>query len=97
MSQRNSSGPVELRLYVAGEAPNSVRALANLQALLAGHEGAYRLEVVDVLESPLRALTDGILLTPTLVKSAPAPAWKLVGDLSDTGRVRAALGLGGGA
>ena len=84
-----------LRLYVAGNAPNSVRAQANLKTLCASLTGAIELEVVDVLDSPLRALTDGIMLTPTLVKLAPAPVLKLVGDLSDTLRVRTALGLGG--
>jgi circadian clock protein KaiB len=51
--------------------------------------------VVDVMETPLRALTDGVMLTPTLVRLAPLPVVKMVGDLSDTPRVRAALGMGG--
>jgi circadian clock protein KaiB len=84
---------ITLRLYVAGNAPNSVRARANLSALCEVLAQPYTLEVVDVLVAPLRAFTDGILLTPTLVKLAPPPSSRMVGDLSDTARVRAALGM----
>jgi circadian clock protein KaiB len=84
-----------LRLYVGGNAPNSLRARSNLQTLCAAFTGPVDVEVVDVLETPKRALTDGVLLTPTLVKLAPPPVLKMVGDLSDTYRVRAALGMGG--
>ena len=46
-----------LRLYVAGRAPNSVKAIANLEAICRQHlAGAYKLEIVDVCEHPRRAL-----------------------------------------
>lgn len=90
----SASIPITLRLYVAGNAPNSVRARANLTLLCDALVGPYTVEVVDVLDAPLRAFSDGVLLTPTLVKLAPPPSMKMVGDLSDTAKVRAALGIG---
>jgi circadian clock protein KaiB len=85
---------VTLRLYVAGRAPNSVRAIANLEAICQQYlKASYRLEIVDVCEHPLRALADGVLVTPSLAKVSPAPASNIIGNLSDTGSVLAALGL----
>jgi circadian clock protein KaiB len=85
---------VKLRLYVAGGAPNSVRALANLAAICKGRlKFTFKLEVVDVLKFPQRALADGIVVTPHLAKVSPLPAAKVVGNLSDREAVLAALGL----
>lgn len=82
-----------LRLYVAGTAPNSLRAAENLRALCAIHfSGRCKLEIVDVLKEPLRALNDDILVTPTLVKLSPRPTARVIGDLSDERRVLSALG-----
>jgi circadian clock protein KaiB len=85
---------MRLRLYIAGAAPNSRRALANLKAMLDAHgpEGCH-LEVVDVLLDTQRALTDRVLVTPTLKKLSPAPTAELVGDLSEHARVLQALGI----
>jgi circadian clock protein KaiB len=87
---------IALRLYVAGNAPNSVRAMRNLKAICDDYlpDGDYDLEIVDVLEEPRRALRDGILLTPMLVKLTPPRAW-IIGDLSDTHGVLQALRLNG--
>ena len=87
---------VLLRLYIVAGAPNSVQALANLEALCQEHlKGAYKLEVVDILEHPQRALDEGVLVTPSLAKLAPRPAANIVGNLSDKKKVILALGLGG--
>ena len=85
---------MKLRLYVAGGAPNSVRAIANLAAICKEHlQSRFTLEIVDVLQFPLRALADGILVTPSLAKLSPAPATKIVGNLSNRGNVLQALGI----
>jgi circadian clock protein KaiB len=85
---------IELRLYVAGESPNSMRAIANLKALCEDRlPGRHHLEVVDVLEQPWRPREDGILVTPTLVKVAPTPLQRIIGDLNDRTHVLRALGL----
>ena len=85
-------GGLQLRLYVAGNAPNSVRAIINLKAICDEHFGsACALEIVDLLLHPQRALADGIIVTPTLVKLAPLPVQRVIGTLSDTEQVFQAL------
>lgn len=85
---------VVLRLYVAGGAPNSIQAIANLEAICAEYlKGGHRLEIVDVLDDPRRAMADGVLVTPSLTKLSPQPAAQVVGNLSDRQRVMLALGL----
>ncbi len=85
-----------MRLYVAGGAPNSVRAIAHLEAICQHYlKGSYQLEIVDVFEQPLRALADGVIVTPSLIKLSPLPAAQVVGNLSDKNNVLLALGLTG--
>jgi circadian clock protein KaiB len=84
----------KFRLYVAGGAQNSAQAVANLNALCRAYlPERYEIEVVDVFREPKRALVDGILMTPTLVRLAPLPTRKIVGTLSQTAPVLQALGL----
>jgi circadian clock protein KaiB len=79
---------------VAGHSPNSVAARANLRTLGAErHASSVLLEVVDVLQEPERALQDGIMVTPVLVRLSPAPTVHILGALSDLERVRLTLGL----
>jgi len=81
-------------LYVAGDAQNSVQAIANLTALCRLHlPNQHHIEIVDVFKYPARALKDGIFLTPTLLKLAPQPVRKIIGTLSKTEAVLQALGL----
>ena len=83
-----------LRLYVAGSAPNSARAHANLLALLQ-RAGArdYDLEIIDCIREPQRVLQDGVLVTPTLVRVEPEPRETVIGTLSDARKVALTLGL----
>ena len=85
---------LHLRLYVVSGAPNSIAARANLTAILSGL-GAddYTLDVVDIAEDPKRAIADGIMVTPTLLKRSPEPQQTIVGSLSDQKRVVDALGI----
>jgi len=86
--------PFKFRLYVAGEGPNSTQAIANLKALCHEHlPEQHEIEIVDVLREPKRALTDSVSLTPMLVKLAPAPIRKIVGNLSHREPVLLTLGL----
>lgn len=83
------------RLYVAGDAPNSLQAIANLTRLCETHlPGRHEIEIVDILEDPMRALTESIYLTPTLISDSPFPGHRIVGTLSDTEPVLQILGLG---
>ena len=88
-----TKSPLHLRLYVAGSAPNSLQAIANVKAICNDQFGSrHRLEIVDLLEEPQRALADGIIVTPTLLKVLPLPAQRLIGNLSDTNQVLLTLG-----
>jgi len=104
--KRQKAGParepvttvVVMRLYIAGAAPNSVKAIANLQSICGRYlKNAYKLEIIDVCEHPGRALADGVLVTPSLTKILPGPVSNVIGNLSDTSSVLAALGLAAGA
>jgi circadian clock protein KaiB len=92
-SRAGRSNTRSLRLYVAGNAPNSQRAIANARAICENQGGVpYELEIVNVLEHPERAQADGIIVTPTLLKLSPPPVQRMVGDLSDNAQVLLTLG-----
>ena len=79
---------LKLRLYVAGTATNSMRAIANAKAICETHFATrHVLEIVDLLVEPRRAADDGIIVTPTLLKLLPLPVERVVGNLSDTNKV----------
>jgi circadian clock protein KaiB len=83
-----------LRLYVAGQTPKSIRAFANLKKICLEHlEGNYSIEVIDLLKKPQLASGDQILAIPTLVRQLPTPMKKIIGDLSNTERVLVGLDL----
>lgn len=91
----NTSGHpgVVLNLYIAGTAPNSIMAVANIREICDSYqEDTCRIEIIDVLEQPERAMKAGILVTPTLVKLSPAPVTQVVGNLSDRQKVLLAIG-----
>ena len=82
----------DLRLYVAGQTPKSVAAIANLKRFCEEHlEGKYRIEVVDLVQDPKLARSDQILAIPTLVRRLPEPIRKIIGDLSNSERVLVGL------
>ncbi len=83
-----------LKLYVAGNTPNSMRALKTLRNILdTEFQGVYALKVIDVLKNPQLAEEDKILATPTLAKILPPPVRRIIGDLSDRERVLIGLDL----
>src|SRR6202022_910662 len=85
---------VAMVLYITDSGPNSVRAVANLEAICKEHlKDNFRLEIIDVLQYPLRALADGVVVTPSLAKLSPLPAATVVGNLSDKSDVLRALGI----
>lgn len=84
----------DLRLYVAGQTPKSVAALANLKKFCEEHlAGQYRIEVIDLVANPQLARSDQILAIPTLVRRLPQPIRKIIGDLSNTERVLVGLDI----
>jgi circadian clock protein KaiB len=84
----------KFRLYVAGDAQNSAQAVANLKALCRAHlADRHEIEIVDVYREPTRALDDGIMMTPTLIKLAPTPVSRIIGTLAQLQPVLLALRL----
>ncbi|MBV1688250.1 circadian clock KaiB family protein [Novosphingobium sp. G106] len=87
-------GHYNLRLYVAGQTPKSLSAIANLKSICEEHlAGRYTVEVIDLIESPQLAAGDQILAVPTLVRRLPPPIKRVIGNLSDTERVLVGLDI----
>lgn len=84
----------ELRLYIAGQTPNSIAAIANLKKICEDQlKGKYRIEVIDLLKKPQLAKGDQIVAIPTLVRRLPPPVKKIVGNLSKTERTLVGLDI----
>jgi circadian clock protein KaiB len=82
------------RLYIAGQSSKSMSAVTNLRRICEEHlRGRYTVEVVDLTTNPQAARSDQVLAVPTLVRKVPAPARKIIGDLSNTDRALAGLEL----
>jgi circadian clock protein KaiB len=89
--------PHQLRLYVAGSSPRSIRAIQNVKQICEAElPGCYELEVIDIYKEPLRAVVDQIVAIPTLIKRAPGELRRMIGDMSETAVLRRGLGLSGG-
>jgi circadian clock protein KaiB len=87
-------GYYNLRLYVAGQTPKSITAIANLKQICEEHlSGRYTIEVVDLIQKPQLAAGDQILAVPTLVRRLPPPIKRVIGTLSDTERVLVGLDI----
>ena len=84
----------KLRLYVAGQTPNSLTAFENLKNICQEHlEGRYRIEVIDLVANPQLAKGDQIIAVPTLIRKLPTPVKKIIGNLSNTEKVLVGLDL----
>lgn len=84
----------DLRLYIAGQTPRSLAALANLKEICEKHlAGRYEIQVIDLVQNPQLARGDQIVAIPTLVRRLPPPLNKIIGDLSNTERVLVGLQL----
>ncbi|MBF0260325.1 MAG: circadian clock protein KaiB [Magnetococcales bacterium] len=85
----NDAELYQFRLYIVGDTPSGQKARDNFKKIQEYlHPDEVRLEVVDVLEHPERAEMDRIIAVPTLVRVAPSPAFKIIGDLSDSAHLR---------
>jgi circadian clock protein KaiB len=83
-----------LHLFIAGATPNSIRAVANVKQLCEEHlKGRYTLEIIDVYQQGEIAQREQLIALPVLIRKAPLPERRLIGDLSDTPKVLKGLGL----
>ena len=94
LAPKPDSPHYRLRLFVTGTTPRSARAIQNIRTICETHlQGRYTLDVIDIYQHPEHVKAEQIVVTPTLVKLFPLPVRKLIGDLSDTERVLAALDI----
>ncbi len=92
--KHSRSASWQFRLYVAGKTRRSLRALENLDSFCKNHlPGAYEIEVVDLVRSPVAAQENNIVAIPTVIKIAPGPAYRLIGDCSDTAQMLMGLDI----
>jgi len=86
----------KLILYVAGETPKSLAAIANLERICSEHlDNRYEVQVIDLKKEPRLAREHSIVAIPTLVRQLPAPIRKIIGDLSDAEKVLVSLNVKG--
>ena len=95
MDDREEPDKLQLRLFVSGATPRSMRAIAIVRRLCEAVAEGYSLEVIDIYQNPLSVRENQIVALPTLVKLAPVPKRIFIGDMSDTGPLAASLGLTG--
>jgi circadian clock protein KaiB len=94
LSAQPENGKYVLRLYVAGNTPQSSRAISNIKKICeANLKDRYALTVVDLCEQKERAQDDQVLATPTLIRQLPLPVRRVLGGLSQTDGVLVALDL----
>lgn len=92
MSTLEPQPKLMFRLYITEHAPSSTRAIENLQTICRAYfDDNYEVEIVNTTANPHRAIEDGVLVTPTLLKVSPEPAWSIVGDLSEDARILASI------
>ena len=83
-----------LRLYITGNTPRSLQAIANVKAICEEHlQGRYELEVVDLYQQPVLAQGEQIIAAPTLIKKLPEPLRRIIGDMTNTDKVLVGLDL----
>jgi len=83
-----------LRLFIAGTTPRSRRTIENLRRICDNHlADRFDLEVVDIYQQPDLAEINQVVAAPTLLKLLPPPLRRIIGDLSDEGRVLRGLDL----
>lgn len=94
MSVGRDDPPAQLRLYIARSTPNSVRAELSLSVVLDELRGEFALpflEIIDVFSQPKRAITDGVIVTPTLLGLSASKRIVLMGDLADQVQLKRVL------
>ena len=83
-----------LRLFIAGDEPNSAKAKAMLARLcdtVLRHN--CQVTVVDLLQDYQAAIEYQVMVVPTLIVEWPPPVRSILGSLTDEDKVLAVLGL----
>lgn len=73
-----------LQLYVSGMSPRSTTAIRELKDICEKWlADSYSLEIIDLYDQPALASQHQIVAAPTLIRHAPLPVRRMVGDLTD--------------
>jgi circadian clock protein KaiB len=84
--------PLRLKLFVTTYSLSSTRAIRNLTALMDEcFPLNYQLDIIDIKEQPLIAISENITAVPLLIKTSPEPLKRMIGDMSD--RLKVLTGL----
>ncbi len=84
----------QLRLFVTGASPNSVRAISNIKQICEEHiPEKYSLEIIDIYQDAALAEKEQLIALPLLIKKSPLPERRLIGDMSDINKVLRGLGI----
>lgn len=88
---------LKLTLCIAGEDEETLKLRRDLIATLTANlaPGSWKLDVIDVIQMPEKALQNDVFVTPTLLRELPAPVLKLIGDIANTPRLLALIEQGG--
>jgi circadian clock protein KaiB len=85
---------LSLRLFVAGDSPDSAMAISSLKSLFPNKDSSHvEIEIVDVRREPARAARDGIMVTSTLLKLSPSPLCRILGNLKNRDALLHLLGI----
>lgn len=83
-----------LRLYISAVAPRSSRAVVNTRLFCEKYlAGRYELEILNIAENVSLATQDQVVAAPTLIKIAPSPTCRFIGDMSNPEPLLEAFGL----
>ncbi|MGK2951248.1 MAG: circadian clock KaiB family protein [Thiobacillus sp.] len=92
--RKEASNRYILKLYVAGQSPKSVNAIANIKKICEENLlGQYELDVIDLYQQPQLAQGEQIIAVPTLIRKLPIPLRRIIGDMSNTERVLVGLDI----
>lgn len=87
MSQEQAVGYV-LHLFISSDNSNAEETLGSVHQLLEqGLTSPYTLKVIDINKNPEQAEINQVLVTPTLVRIAPKPVKRIVGQIDDIQRI----------
>jgi circadian clock protein KaiB len=93
-SNQNEDNSYRLRLFITGASPNSIRAVDNIKGFCEKYlKDNYQLEIIDVYQQPAIAEQEQIIALPLLIKKAPGSERRLIGDMSDTGKILQSFNL----
>jgi circadian clock protein KaiB len=82
-------------LYVDGVSMSSIRAIAAVRRVCDQNlAGRADLEIIDVHQQPALGRRDQVVAAPTLIRQAPGPPRRIVGELSDSAWLSLGLDLG---